>query len=262
MAAKCLILNELAKPFGYYYDVIQDIFTGRQDAWQKNYGYSALYDKSAPFFNMIFDCLPVYFDYAGKTWLIELWKGQYGINTGSEVGIYHTESVIPERDRKYAWYKAVNEHDYIDMSTALYYRGRRIAKLRKPHWWLTMFVTGRFCNPDDLSLRVTLRFFDLEMRNAFINSLYKVRDKADISDLVVCSTDVSFVFNSVMCTYNPFKRIFRWYVQCKNRLFVRLYLFVTRPFKCNLDRILYLYYYIPFIFRRTLRIKHYKKRRH
>ena len=33
---------------------------------------------------MVFETLPVYFDYAGKTWLIQIWKGQYGICTGCE----------------------------------------------------------------------------------------------------------------------------------------------------------------------------------
>ena len=33
---------------------------------------------------MVFETLPVYFDYAGKTWLIQIWKGQYGICTECE----------------------------------------------------------------------------------------------------------------------------------------------------------------------------------
>ena len=30
----------------------------------------------------VFMCLPVYFDYGGKTWLMEFWKGGYGITAG------------------------------------------------------------------------------------------------------------------------------------------------------------------------------------
>ena len=38
---------------------------------------------------MIIDAYPVYFDYQDKTWMIEFWRGQYGINTGAEIGVYH-----------------------------------------------------------------------------------------------------------------------------------------------------------------------------
>ena len=37
---------------------------------------------------MIIDCEPVRFYYGGKKWLIELWKGQYGMTTGCEIGVY------------------------------------------------------------------------------------------------------------------------------------------------------------------------------
>ena len=68
---KCDFLNERVAPLGYCYDCHQDIFTSTQDAWQKKYGYGSIYDRVAPFFNMIFDYKPIYFNYDGKTWLIE-----------------------------------------------------------------------------------------------------------------------------------------------------------------------------------------------
>ena len=83
MKEKCCILDELIAPFGYAYLPAQDIFTSRLDVWQRDFGYCTLYDKAAFRFNMVFDCLPVYFEYDGRTWLLELWKGQYGINTGA-----------------------------------------------------------------------------------------------------------------------------------------------------------------------------------
>ena len=62
---KRLLLNELIEPLGYYYIFGQDLFTTRIDAWQRDFGYSALYDKAAVHLNMIFDSLPVYFNYRG-----------------------------------------------------------------------------------------------------------------------------------------------------------------------------------------------------
>jgi Domain of unknown function (DUF4474) len=35
-------------------------------------------------------CVAVYLPVAkGKTWMIELWKGQYGLMTGCEIGVYN-----------------------------------------------------------------------------------------------------------------------------------------------------------------------------
>ena len=97
---KLRLLNHLLEPFGFQYDPGQDIFLSRIDAWQRDYGYCRLYDESAAHFNMVFDCEPVYFDYDGRTWLVEFWKGQYGINIGGEAGIYRADGIIPPGKRR------------------------------------------------------------------------------------------------------------------------------------------------------------------
>ena len=69
---------------------------------------------------MIIDCEPIYFRYKGKKWLIEFWKGQYGMTTGGEVGIYYTTGPdlnIPGLFNG-TFYKCVNDEDRIDMSFA------------------------------------------------------------------------------------------------------------------------------------------------
>src|SRR5690348_3361555 len=68
-----------------------DFIYSRQDAWQRGVGYSWAYDKAAPLSRMILDCEPLYFTYDGKQWLIELWKGQYVIECGGEIGVYNRE---------------------------------------------------------------------------------------------------------------------------------------------------------------------------
>lgn len=110
-AEKIQLLNELAEPFGFCYVPCEDVFTSREDAWQRKQGYEALYDRAAVGAGMVFDALPIYFDYAGETWLIEFWKGQYGINTGGEVGVYHAGKVVPERYYRIAHFEAVEDQD-------------------------------------------------------------------------------------------------------------------------------------------------------
>lgn len=261
---KCRLLNELVEPLGYNYYSKQDIFSSRLDAWQKDFGYGAIYDRGAPYFNMVFDSYPVYFDHDGKTWLIEFWKGQYGIDTGSEVGIYHTDHIIPPAARKLTIFHAASNEEMPEITMRLRRRGCPIAALQKEHWWLTIFSMGLFSRPKELSVDITLRFHDLSMRDAFLDAL--LASGHDPDDIDVMYTSVSFTFHAGSQHWFFLKRWYCHYVQFKNRIFCKLFCFVTRPFEDSGSKLLYLYYYIPFVFRRIFRLrrfgrkgKHHKK---
>ena len=157
-AEKIQLLNELAEPFGFCYVPCEDVFTSREDAWQRKQGYEALYDRAAVGAGMVFDALPIYFDYAGETWLIEFWKGQYGINTGGEVGVYHAGKVVPERYYRIAHFEAVEDQDMPFIQCRLDRRRKKVYFLQKRHWWLTGFGMGTFSRPSDLILVTTIRF--------------------------------------------------------------------------------------------------------
>lgn len=257
---KCCLLNEIAEPLGYCYDASQDIFTSTPESWQKTYGYGHVYDKAAPFLNMIFDCQPIYFDYDGKTWMIEFWKGQYGINTGSEIGIYHADRIIPPFAREAVIFSAADKDEYLEMSTELFYKGNLIARMNGPHWWQTIFSMGHFSQPEDLSMKITIRFPDFEMRNAFIEALVSAGYTIDSIHLCLYFSDVSFTFSCPHRHVSLIKRLYYCFVQYKNKCFCRLYDFATRPFACTCDKLLYLYYYLPFAFRRMLRLKRFRRR--
>lgn len=256
---KCRLLNKLVEPLGYWYDPRQDIFSSTPDAWQKIYGYAEIYNHAAPFFNMIFDCQPVYFNYDGKTWLIEFWKGQYGINTGSEVGIYRADSIVPPAARDMTLFHAVKEEEYLEFFTRLRKNCCPIASLREEHWWLTIFSMGCFSRPKELSLDISIRFPDLDMRDAFLDAMLKTG--YDLEDFYICCTTVSFTFRSSHRHVCFPKRLFCCLVQLKNRLFCRLYRFVTRSFQNSCDKLLYLYFYLPFVFRRMLRLRRFSTRK-
>ncbi|MCH5268877.1 MAG: DUF4474 domain-containing protein [Lachnospiraceae bacterium] len=257
---KCHFLNELVLPLGYCYDCSQDVFSSTPDAWQKKYGYGSIYDRMAPFFNMIFDCKPIYFDYDRKTWLIEFWKGQYGINTGSEIGVYHADRIISPSERSTTIFSAVDAEEYLNISMELFHKGTSLGTREKSHWWLTIFSMGHFANPEELSMKISIRFPDFEMRNAFMDALYLAGYNMDTMNLSLYYTDVSFTFVSSGTSCHLPKKIYRSYVQWKNKRFCRLYGFVTRPFFNTCDKLLYLYFYLPFIFRRMLRLKRFHRR--
>ena len=74
---KVCLVNDMIVPFGFEYVREEDIFANTMNGWQRAFGYCRLYDRSAYYFNMVFDSEPIYFDYGERTWLIEFWKGQY-----------------------------------------------------------------------------------------------------------------------------------------------------------------------------------------
>lgn len=258
-------LNELIDPWGFSYAPSQDIVTSTLDAWQREFGYRSIYDKTASHFSMVFDCEPVYFDYRGRTWRIEFWKGQYGINTGGEIGVYYADSILlPEQYDSALFHSADDEH-LLFLSMELYERGCPLFKVQQCHWWLTGFAMGKYSEPENLEMKVSVSFPDGEMCCCFIDGLLKKGYRK--CDLSVCENTVTFSFPACGggCEGEKSKRekkerlgVRRRWEQWKNRLFCRLYLQVTRPFSCTLDRLLYLYLMIPFAFRHML---HFRKNR-
>lgn len=260
MEEKCNELNYLIEPFGYCYDNCQDIFSSTQDAWQKEFGYSTLYDELAPHFNMVFDSEPVYFNYNNRTWLIEFWKGQYGINTGGEIGVYYTDTIVPKEEWKNALFYGASQEDMLDFSIHLFRNEKSLVRLSSRHWWLTAFCMGEFTKPKKLCMEISITFPDCEMMNAFICAL---TDRGySPCDLCICDLKVSFTFRkSSQGFLTCFQKLSRAFAQWKNKWFCRIYLHVTKPFTLSLDRLLYLYFYLPFAFRRMIQIRRYKKQK-
>lgn len=248
---KLALLDTILAPFGYCYHYSQDIVSTRNDAWQRQTGYTALFDQAALHLHMVFDSLPIYFDYHGRTWLIELWKGQYGINTGGEVGVYYADRILSRDELSTAHFQAVEDEDCLPITAMLSKSGYKLAEISKKTWWLTSFSVGMFSQPSQLTLDVTMLFPSIPMQQSFLAALRQIS-----------SPDISFqshknVVHICMRGSTPSaSRLTRirvhWALFC-NRFFCRLYCFITRYFCTTLDSILYLYKLLPFILRRMLR---------
>ncbi len=253
---KRVLLNELIEPFGYHYICAQDLFTTHIDAWQRDFGYRTLYDKGAVHLNMVFDSLPVYFNYQNRTWLLEIWKGQYGINTGCEMGLYYTDHILTPHERKDTLFQSVTDADMVQMSFILFKETEPIAHLNRLHWWLTAFRVGCFSQPNELSMNASITFPNTEMARAFAEGLATAGVLPQDISRHCCTVSFAFACDTERPSF--LRRIRIRLAQLSNRFWCKIYLFVTRPFNLSLDRILYLYYYIPFAFRRMLRIRRYK----
>lgn len=258
MDDKCKLLNELIAPFGYSYNLSQDLFSSRIDAWQRSFGYGSLYDNAASHLGIVFDCFPVYFNYQGRTWLIELWKGQYGINTGCEIGIYYADRILHEDELENTIFQSVSDSDMLPMAFTLQRIEDNIACLAGKHWWLTAFRPGCFSQPSDLRMHASITFPTAEMTNAFVKEL--LHSQPSVYDIRRHFNRITFSFVDGIPANGFLPKLSRKISQWNNRFWCKVFLSVTKPFTLSMDRVLYLYYYLPFAFRKTLRIHKYKKK--
>ena len=75
---------------GYLYDPDEKCFYTGSDPWQRTIGYNQAFDAVSPAAFIAFDTVRLKFDYGKKNWLIQVWKGQYGVAFyGAEIGIYN-----------------------------------------------------------------------------------------------------------------------------------------------------------------------------
>jgi len=173
---------------GFLYDPRQDIIFSRMDALQRQFGYAYGYDDSIFLINAVIDCEPIFFAFAGKTWMIELWKGQYGLMTGCEIGVYNRspnnsphyallDRILGERrhDRTPShnmFFDCASDGELLEMSFTLKRSGQKLfSRGPEKHWWLTGFKWGELSNPDDLSMEVEIEIPNNEMREAFKQGL-------------------------------------------------------------------------------------------
>lgn len=253
------LLNQLCNPLGYDYIQNRDFFVTRLDAWQGRFGYEALYDQLAVTTGMIFDCFPVYFDYQGKTWLLEFWKGQYGIANGGEIGLYHASHIVKPEDYRNTHFEAASLREVLGFGIRLELGNRELADYRKLHWWLGVFRVGMTIRPGRIHASYRIRFFDQEMKEAFVKGLLssgypmeKVHDKGSCL-IRISQTRESYLKNTWL------RRLRVMLANIRNRLLNLLYHLFTMPFCNSGDRLLFLYFQLPFIIRRMFRTRKYKK---
>lgn len=156
---------------GFAYHSEKDIFYSTMNAWQKNFGYTHTYDVLAPIFRMIIDTEPIRFYYNNKNWLITFWKGQYGIVTGAEVGVYNTNQ---QKINKKTVYFPANDNEMLNIYMILYKNNKAITKVNAKHWWLAIFKLGMFSKPKELSMDINITFPNKEMLEAFLTSFKKL----------------------------------------------------------------------------------------
>lgn len=129
--------------FGFKYSQKDKCFITAEDAWQRNFGYNEVYDGSAPVIAITYDTIRVKFDYDGMEWMIQYWKGQYGmVMVGAEIGIYNRPAGTPGTH-----YECANDETKLLQSMTVYRRvdgkyKQIFARSPSRTWWCTGFIPG------------------------------------------------------------------------------------------------------------------------
>ena len=249
-------INVILNPFGFEFNLRQDIVISKNDAWQREFGYSDLYDLNSPFFNIVMNCEPIYFDYNNKHYRLEFWKGQYGITTGAEIGIYIREynSNLPKN-----FYRSATDKERLEICFHLFKNCYMFSR-NDCSWWLAGFDIGKFSKPENLKMIPSIRFPNEEIRNAFIKGLLNAgyaENKINVNCL-----EVSFQF----CCPNNYKlnkyhKIIRFFAQIFNRISCSFYMWITKPFNRSIDKLYYLRCLAPILYKFIIR-KCIPKRKH
>lgn len=153
---------------GFDFDVAQKIFYTPINPWQRNFGFCELYDAAAPFTGMFYNTVRFKFDYAGKNWLIQVWKGQYGITTGGELGVYNKTT-----NRETEFYDCASDEDMLNMGFTLSKKdvGELFTRKMQKHWWQSGFVVLMATPPSALTMSCKIDMKDAAMLKAFEQSM-------------------------------------------------------------------------------------------
>lgn len=156
---------------GYLLDIDGKYFTTGADPWQRNFGYNEAFDTAAPFVSIFMDTMRCKFRYNNMDWMVQFWKGQYGLAfIGAEIGVY-----TKPLDRQVDHYDAASNEDALFMSMTGYRNDQPIfSREYTKYWWCTGFIPGQlenFSDRSELAVKCRITMKDSEMLSGFVTAL-------------------------------------------------------------------------------------------
>ncbi|MBP3442507.1 MAG: DUF4474 domain-containing protein [Clostridia bacterium] len=174
-------LLEEKQILSYQYSYVDDYYyTNDKDAWQYNFGFGKIYDFVSPYILLEYDYIRVFFTYENKDWMLQMWKGQYGlVFYGGEVGIYNREH-DDDGINEWTFFNCPAEEDWLDMEMTLWHEQldgtwkREFTREYDKYWWCTGFKNGHLRQEepaDELRLTGRITFKDAEMTSLVADGL-------------------------------------------------------------------------------------------
>ena len=198
----------------YQYSYIDDYYyTNDKEAWQYNFGFGKIYDIASPFILLEYDYIRVFFTYEDKDWMLQMWKGQYGlIFYGGEVGIYnrpHVDDGLSE----WTFFNCPAEEDWINMEMTLWHEdvngnwNREFTREYDKYWWCTGFKNGHLRQEepaDELRLTGRMTFKDAEMTKLVADGLAECglakagsKNAMGVDSIYVDGNDIHFSWQNI-----------------------------------------------------------------
>ena len=176
----------------YQYSYIDDYYyTNDKEAWQHNFGFGKIYDLFAPYFLLEYDYIRIFFVYGDKDWMLQMWKGQYGmIFYGGEIGIYN-RAHVDDGMSEWTFFQCPEEEDWLDMEMTVWHEEldgswtREFTREYDKYWWCTGFKNGHLRQEepaDELRMTGQITFKDEEMAKIVADGLKECGFKAVSSE--------------------------------------------------------------------------------
>lgn len=169
--------------YQYSYDYGGYYYANDKLSWQENFGFARVYDFVAPYVGMEYDYIRVFFTYDDEDFMVQMWKGQYGVMYGGEIGIYNRDADGLDT-QPFTFYNAASRRYWPTMDMSVYHQEKegdlpKDYKLlfKRPtdkYWWCTGFVPGtlrQYEPADELRIEATLTFNDAQMASLFADGI-------------------------------------------------------------------------------------------
>ena len=198
----------------YKYSYVDDYYyTNDKECWQYNFGFGKIYDIVSPYILLEYDYIRVFFTYEGKDWMLQMWKGQYGmIFYGGEIGIYnrpHSEKGIGV----WTMFACPAEEDWLQMEMTLWHEElngewtREFTREYDYYWWCTGFKNGHLRQEepaDELRLTGRITFKDEEMAKIVYDGLKECgfgeaadKDRIGLDQIFMEGADIHFCWQNI-----------------------------------------------------------------
>lgn len=239
VSEKYQFLNQRLSTFGLCYDAEQEIFITKRDFPKEPFNQSS--GKPFPFLslNTLYDTESIYFNYQKKTWLLRLWKGQYGISTCAGIGLYHADAIVPPLLRTQTTFFPAAKDEALPLTISLFETQNPLLTCSVTQNHLITLLPGKWCDPSALSAEIKLTFSDPEMYSSFQRGLTALGYSP--TKLHLTPPEIQFTFSTAMPPVPPLHN--DWTRSCilqKTRFLCQLYPNLTFPFITTTDRILFL----------------------
>ncbi len=158
---------------GFNFSLNEALTYATVNCWMRNFGFCVFYDIAANSMPLLFNynTRRFHFDYNGLEWMIQIWKGNYVVANGGEVGLYNRDP-----DNKFAtFYNCANDEQMLEMSLQIY-AGDKLLVNQEPqmHWWINGFnLSKTMYLPASLTMKFSIKMADEEMLKAFCESIDK-----------------------------------------------------------------------------------------